>query len=147
MFRNRFILVLGVLSALLVTVAVSRPFASASVSSIAGANDFYERHPNWDSNAIASDYYQRHPELSMSVANAVDAAGDFSLRHPAWVTSVQNIGIPVTSISESLDYFQRHPELNTAGGIAVDMTDYFIRQRELRPATDLIDLSDYFLRH
>jgi hypothetical protein len=147
MFGNRFILVIGVLSALLVTVAVSRPFANASVPNIAGANDFYERHPDWGSNAIASDYYQRHPELSVSAANALDLAGDFALRHPEWSFNMQAVGISMKGGVETSDYFQRHPELNTSAGIAVDMSDYFIRDSELRVPTKLIDLSDYFLRH
>lgn len=114
MFRNRFILTVGVLSLLLVTLAVSRPFTTASVSNIAGANDFYQRHANWGSDTIASDYYQRHPALSASVGNVLDLTADFYQRHPEWAANVQSVAVPVTGISEASDYYLRHPELNAA---------------------------------
>ena len=126
MFKSRFLLVLGVFSLLLATMAVSRPFSSDSISSIEGANDFYQRHPNWNRNLEGSDYYERHPELSGSAVSIADIAGDFALRHPEWTVSVQNEVVPVSGIFEASDYFQRHPEL-------------------FAPAT--IDLSDYFQRH
>jgi len=114
MFKNRFLLILGVFSFVLVTMAISRPFSSDSLSTIEGANDFYQRHPNWNRNTEASDYYERHPELSGSAAPIVDIAGDFALRHPEWTISIQNAAIPVTGNSEASDYFQRHPELSAA---------------------------------
>ena len=40
--------------------AVSRPFSNTSVFSREGANDFYQRHRNWDRNLESSDYYERH---------------------------------------------------------------------------------------
>ena len=140
MFKNRFLLVLGLVSLLLVTMAVSRPFAETRVSSVAGANDFYQRHPGWNRNAEASDYYERHTNL-----NPV-SIGDFALRHPEWVVSVPNAAVPVTGILAPSDYFQRHPTLSLTVANVADLTDYFIRHPELRAATT-IDLSDYFLRH
>ena len=125
MFKNRFLLVLGVLSFLLVTVAVSRPFSSTSVAGIEGANDFYQRHRNWNRNLEASDYYERHPNLSVSAESIADTAGDFALRHPEWTLSLQNAAIPVTGIFEAADYFQRHPELRTPA--TIDFSDYFQR--------------------
>jgi hypothetical protein len=127
MFKNRFLLVLSLSSLLLVTMAVSRPFSNTSVSNIEGANDFYQRHRNWNRNLEASDYYERHPELNSSAASIVDLAGDFALRHPEWTISVQNAGVPATGSLEASDYFQRHPEL--------------------RVPADSIDLSDFFQRH
>lgn len=145
MFKNRFLLVLGVLSLLLVTMAVSRPFSDDSVSSIEGANDFYQRHRNWNRNLEGSDYYERHSEASRA-ASIADTAGDFALRHPVWTINVPNGAIPVARIFEASDYFQRHPELSLPGESAADLSDYFVRHPELRtPVT--IDLSDYFQRH
>lgn len=126
MIKNRFLLVLGVFSLLLVTMAVSRPFSSSAVPSSAGPNDFYQRHRNWNRNLEGSDYIERHPNLGASAASIVDLTGDFALRHPVWNVSLQSAAVPVTGIFEAADYFQRHPELRT-------------------PAT--IDLSDYFQRH
>ena len=124
MFKNRFLLVLGVFSLLLVTMAVSRPFSNSTVSNIEGANDFYQRHRNWDRNLEGSDYIERHP--NRSATPIVDLSGDFALRHPDWTLSPSNAVIPVTGSFEASDYFLRHPELRT-------------------PAT--IDLSDYLQRH
>ena len=99
MFTNRFILVLGVASLLLVTMAVSKPFSKASAEGFNEATDFYQRHPDWtwavnDQNAgnpaagasSFPDYFQRHPELS--------------------APSVVGLG--------ASDYFQRHPELSAS---------------------------------
>jgi hypothetical protein len=47
MFKNRFILMVGVLSVLLVTIAVSNPFSNATPASVSGASDSYQRHPDW----------------------------------------------------------------------------------------------------
>ena len=123
MIKNRFLLVLGVFSLLLVTMAVSRPFSNNTISNIEGANDFYQRHRNWTRNLEGSDYVERHPNRS---AASIDLSGDFALRHPGWTLSIPNAVIPVTGSFEASDYFLRHPELRT-------------------PAT--IDLSDYFQRH
>jgi len=94
MFTNRFILVLGVASLLLVTMAVSKPFSKASPEGFNEATDFYQRHPDWiwgikDQNAAIPetgasafpDYYQRHPELSVSVEMPADTT-DYFFRHP-----------------------------------------------------------------
>lgn len=108
MYKNRSILILGVLSILLVTVAVTSAFykspASVDLSwpprpdyshlneksfrSIAGsqdANDFYQRHPNWTWSVAAaeasSDYFQRHPELSASAAEVSFDLTDYYFRH------------------------------------------------------------------
>jgi hypothetical protein len=125
MFKNRFLLVLAVFSLLLVTMAVSRPFSSASVPTMEGPNDFHQRHRDWNRNLEASDYYERHPEFSGSAA-ITDIAGDFAQRHPEWTISVQNASIPVTVILETSDYFQRHPELRTSNTVS-DLSDYFLR--------------------
>ena len=77
--------------------------------------------------SAVSDYYERHPELRMSGNAVVDLGGDFYLRHPERISTVQNAGIPVTGASEASDYFLRHPEL--------------------RAPIETDDLSDYFLRH
>jgi len=144
MFKNRFLLILGILSMLLVTMAISRPFASAPVTAREGANDFYQRHPGWGRNLAASDYYERHSERNESGSSA-----DFALRHPEWTLNVQNAVIPVTGVLETADYFQRHPGLNLSMPAAstADLTDYFVRHPELRTVNTTIDLSDYFQRH
>ena len=125
MFKNRFLLVLSLFSLLLVTMAVSRPFSSAPVSSVAGANDFYQRHRNWNRNLEASDYYERHPERSESIAVMADSSGDFALRHPEWTIRVQNAEVPVTGNLDTSDYFQRHPAVRTSP--TLDLSDYFLR--------------------
>ena len=147
MFKNRFLLVLGVFSFLLVTMAVSRPFSNDSVSSIAGANDFYQRHRNWNRNLAGSDYYERHSAPSGSTAANADIASDFALRHPEWTVSVPNAAISLTNSFEASDYFQRHPELSLSVESAADLRDYFVRHPELRTPNSTTDLSDYFLRH
>ena len=131
MFKSRFILVLGVLSLVLVTMAVSNPKSNVSPSVDQGASDFYQRHPGWTwavpalaaipvtSDAAFPDYYQRHPELSVSALLGVGAS----------------------------DYFQRHPELTAPAEASVDMTDYYFRQQVLFPAAKTIDLTDYYFRH
>jgi hypothetical protein len=109
MFKNRFILVIGVLALLLVTMAVTYPRTNASLA----ASDFHQRHPEWQwasgvQNAVipvtgisaAPDYYQRHPEF----------------------------GIQVSTMLAASDYFMRHPEL-TESAKPIDLTDYFFRQR------------------
>jgi hypothetical protein len=147
MLKNRVLFVLGVFSLLLVTMAVSRPFTNASIIAREGANDFYQRHRDWNRNLEASDYYERHPELNGLTASIADSAGDFALRHPEWTISVSNATIPVTGIFGASDYFQRHPELSLPIESAADLTDYFTRHPELRTPNTTIDLSDYFLRH
>ena len=80
MFKNRFFLVIGVLSLVLVTMAISNPKSNVSLAADQGASDFYQRHPDWTwasnaqnsvvpvtGNSEASDYFQRHPELSAPV--------------------------------------------------------------------------------
>ena len=144
MFKNRFLLVLGVFSLLLVTMAVSRPFVNNAAPDAAGTNDFYQRHRNWNRNLEGSDYYERHAGSNAAVI--ADIAGDFALRHPGWTVSVQNAAVPVTGVTEASDYFERHPELVLPVKNPADLTDYFLRHPELRaPVTT--DLSDYFLRH
>ena len=123
MFKKSFLLVLGILSILLVTMAVSRPFANESAPGREGANDFYQRHRNWNRDLEGSDYYERHP--NRSAAAIVDLTGDFALRHPDWTLRTSNAIIPVTGIFESFDYFQRHPELRTPE--TIDLSDYFQR--------------------
>ena len=127
MFQNRFLVVIGVISLLLVTMAVSSPRSNASLASDQGASDFYQRHPDWtwivrngnmDSSA-PSDYFQRHPELT--------------------IPSILGLG--------ASDYFMRHPELIASAEASVDMTDYYFRQDALQPSAQAVDLTDYFFRH
>jgi hypothetical protein len=117
MFKNRFILVLGVLSLLLVTMAVSNPFSNSSPVGVEGASDFYQRHPDWtwasrNQNAAVpvtgasdfSDYYQRHPELSAPVEVSIDTT-DFYFRHHGPLSLARLIDLT--------DYFFRHLELKS----------------------------------
>lgn len=147
MLKNRILLLIGVVSLLLVTMAVSRPFTNTAAPDAAGANDFYQRHPNWGRNLEGSDYYERHSDTN--AAAIAESAGDFALRHPAWTVSVPNAVVPVTGILEASDYFQRHPglTLSVPAASAADLSDYFVRHPELRTPATRIDLSDYFLRH
>ena len=132
MFKNRFLLVLGVISLLSVTMAVSYPRSNASSTADQAASDFYQRHPDWtwainDQHAVIPltgdsafpDYYQRHPELSMPAIIGLEAS----------------------------DYFQRHPELTAPTDASVDMTDYYFRQAAIQASARTIDLTDYFFRH
>ena len=148
MFKNRFLLVLGVISLLSVTMAVSYPRSTASQA----ASDFHQRHPNWTwavnapnaaipvtGDSAFPDYAQRHPELSVSPILGLRAS-DYFQRHPELIaTSILGL--------EASDYFMRHPELTVPAEVSVDMTDYYFRLSALQPATNLIDLTDYFFRH
>jgi hypothetical protein len=147
MFKNRFILVLGVVSLLLVTMAVSKPFSAAPTAKelswparpvivrVAAANsatDFYQRHPDWTgtgngqeaaipvaSSLDLSDYYLRHPELRVSTNPAIDTS----------------------------DYYLRHPELSAPSGLMIDMMRFRTLNQNLSSSAKSTDLSDYFLRH
>jgi hypothetical protein len=111
MFKNRFLLVLGVLSVLMVTMAISHPFASAPTVEERSEPPQAVIAPPSDT-ANLSDYYDRHPELQArgETVHLFDTAGDFYQRHPEWTSAGQNIAVPVTGASDYLDYFQRHPE-------------------------------------
>jgi hypothetical protein len=146
MFKNRFLLVLGAISILSVTMAISYPRSNAPLA----ASDFYQRHPAWiwvsnNSNASipvtgaseAVDYFQRHPELRTSIGITIDLT-DYSSRHP-------ELSVSTTDVLAASDYFIRHPELklNVPIEVSTDTTDYFFRQ----PASaKTIDLTDYFFR-
>jgi hypothetical protein len=132
MFKNRFLLVLGLISILSVTLAVSyvRPNAARPVDQ--GASDFYQRHPYWTwtvkgQNGVIPitgasafpDYFQRHPELTVPSILGLDAS----------------------------DYFMRHPKLSASANVSVDMTDYYFRQAASQPPSRNIDPTDYFFRH
>ena len=119
MFKNRFLLVLGVISLLSVTMAISYPRSNSSSTADQAASDFYQRHPDWtwainDQNAVIPltgdsafpDYYQRHPELSVPVEISVDTT-DYYFRHPELSASVKSVDLT--------DYFFRHRELSAAG--------------------------------
>jgi len=114
MFANRFLVVIGVISLLLVTLAVSSPRSHASSTANFIPSDLYQQHPEWwwrttnqnvgipltgSSDNAFPDYYQRHPELSASTILGVGAS----------------------------DYFQRHPELSASVERSIDTTDYFFR--------------------
>jgi hypothetical protein len=132
MFKNRFLLVLGVISLLSVTMAISYPRSNASSTADQAGSDFYQRHPDWtwavnDQNVVIPvtgdsafpDYYQRHPELSVPAVLGLTAS----------------------------DYFQRHPELTAPAEASVDMTDYYFRHAASQSSSRNIDLTDYFFRH
>jgi hypothetical protein len=132
MFKNRLILVLGVISLLSVTMAVSYPRSNSASIADQGTSDFHQRHPDWqwvasDQKAIIPltgdaafpDYYERHPELSVSAIIGLDAS----------------------------DYFQRHPELTAPADASVDTTDYYFRHLGLSASVRSGDLTDYFFRH
>jgi hypothetical protein len=121
MNTNRILLALGVLSMLLVTMAVSYPRTNASLPIGQGASDFYQRHPawTWASRDTTTDYFQRHPELSVTASAPLAAS----------------------------DYFMRHPELTISVAASADLTDYFFRQAALSASGKTIDLTDYFFRH
>jgi len=93
MFKNRFLVVIGVISLLLVTMALSNPRPSSSRPADLGASDFYQRHPDWTwvvnpQNAVIPvtgasafpDYFQRHPELMNPVEDSIDTT-DYFFRH------------------------------------------------------------------
>ena len=129
MFKNRVLVMIGVVSLLLVTKAVSTPRSKVSLATDRGASDFYQRHPDWTwainpqnasipvtGDSAFPDYYQRHQELRTRGILGLGAS----------------------------DYFQRHPELIAPAEASVDMTDYFFRH----PApSKTLDLTDYFFRH
>ena len=113
MQNNRFILVVSILSLLLVTMAVSKPFSKAAPERINEASDFYQRHPDWtwkinDTNAVIPvtgnsafpDYYQRHPELRAPSEMSIDTT-DYVFRHPELLVPVRQIDLT--------DYYFRHP--------------------------------------
>jgi hypothetical protein len=123
-FKNRFLLVLSIVSLLLVSMAISSFRSNApSSTGIAAASDFYQRHPDWTwaipaaEVAAPSDYFQRHPELTVAAILGLDAS----------------------------DYFQRHPESIAPAEISADMTDYYFRQQAQN--RNGADLTDYYFRH
>jgi len=93
MYTNRFILVLGLLSMLLVGMAVTQSRSLVSSATGQAASDFYQRHLDWtweldDQEAVIPltgdsafpDYFQRHPELNISVQRSIDTT-DYFFRH------------------------------------------------------------------
>ena len=91
MYINRFIL--GLLSMLLVGMAVSqsRPLVSSATGQ--AASDFYQRHPDWTweinnhdavipltGDSAFPDYFQRHAELNIPVERSIDTT-DYFFRH------------------------------------------------------------------
>ena len=115
MNKNRIILFVGLLSVLLVAMAVSRP-----LSNIPTAEELsWPPRPVMVSGVdetLLSDYHER--QAAMSVAEVAD----FYQRHPDWV-SIQQAVIPVVGSSETSDYFQRHRELSTPA--ETDRTDLY----------------------
>ena len=99
MFKNRFVLIVALLSVLMATVAVSSSFSGATkldgineprrpvIVPVTGAEDF-------------SDYYQRHRELRPAAGMTVDTT-DYFLRHPELRTSTKPVDLT--------DYYFRHP--------------------------------------
>jgi len=108
MFKNRFLVILGAISLLLVTMAVSKPLSNASPD----ASDFHQRHLDWtwainDQNVVIPvtgdsaflDYDQRHPELSAPAEVSVDVT-DYFDRHIASQSSPKTVDLA--------DYFFHH---------------------------------------
>src|SRR5262245_2908711 len=134
MFKNRSLLVLGVISILSVTMAVSYARPNAPLPADLAGTDFYQRHPDWtwtvrNANAVGSsapsDYFQRHPELTVPSILGLGAS-DYFMRHPELTTPILGL--------EASDYFQRHPELIVPSvGISVDLTDYYFRHPAMQP--------------
>ena len=125
MFKNRFLLSLGIVSLVLVSLAISSFRNNASLSNRDAANDFAQRHSNWSWSAVApaaaySDYSQRHPELSNLTALG-QGASDYYERHA-------NQKNPLVQERDNSDYFLRHPELSaSAATVSIDLTDYYFR--------------------
>jgi hypothetical protein len=135
MFQNRFLVVTGVISFLLVTLAVSSPRSHASATANLIPSDLYQQQPErWWLNTkrnvgvpltviiddAITDYYQRHPELT----------------------------VPSLIGQGASDYFQRHPELTAPAEAALDTTDYYFRHLELQGLSiSDRDMTDYFFRH
>jgi hypothetical protein len=123
MFKSRFLLGLGIISLVLVSLAISSFRTNASLSNRDAASDFALRHSNWSWSAAASpvaysDYAQRHPELSNLAAQG---ASDYYERHPNQTNLV--VRGPDTS-----DYALRHPEFSvSAAAASIDLTDYYFR--------------------
>jgi hypothetical protein len=122
MFKNRFRLVLGLISLAVVSLAISSFRSNGSLSDLEAASDFYQRHPDWtwmvhNPAVDFPDYFQRHPERT----------------------------IPSTLEMGASDYFQRHPELTARPDASSDLSEYYFRQQALkRPGSDS---TDYYFRH
>ena len=134
MFKNRFLLVLGVISLLSVTMAVAYPGSNTSFTVDQTDSDFYQRHPNWtwavnDQNVVIPatdnfafpDYYRRHRELTIPSSLGLGAS-DYFMRHP-------ELSISTGDALAASDYFMRHPEAKILTQPSADLTDYFFRQR------------------
>ena len=124
MFKNRFVLVLGFVSLLLVSMVVSgfQKGNDSLKSDQEAASDFHQRHPGWTwavraPAAAASDYFQRHPELSRPAILGVAAS----------------------------DYFQRHPGLTVPADASADLSEYYFRQQSMKRTGS--DFTDYHFRH
>jgi hypothetical protein len=111
MFKNRFLLILGALSLLLLALAVVEPLSKPA--RLEAASDFYQRHPDWiwetsneniliplTGDAAFPDYYERHPGLSAAAEISVDTT-DYVFRH-------QELFSPARLI-DLTDYYFRHP--------------------------------------
>jgi|GEM_PF-1512769 len=150
MFKNRFLLILGVISLVLVTMAVAYPQSDASLAADQTDSDFHQRHPDWtwtvkDPNAAIAvtgasafpDYFRRHPELSVSPILGRDAS-DYFQRHTELIT-------PSILGREASDYFMRHPEVTASAEVSVDLTDYYFRHAPSLPSSTEQALRDYQL--
>jgi hypothetical protein len=139
MFKNRFLLVLSLISLLSVTLAVSyaRPDAPRSVDQ--GPSDFYQRHPDWAwtvrsgntvGSAELSDYFQRHPELISPAKSNVDLT-DYYFRHPELIPAAKTIDHIAASKYE--DRYDRMNVLPDADGLynASKYEDRYDRMNDL----------------
>ena len=125
MFKNRSILVLGVLSMLLVAIAIPESFVST----------------------LPLEELSWPPRPILIPATDANSLSDYHERHPEWVSSDPEAAVPVTGISDLSDYYLRHPELNMPVDAIADTSDHFLRHPELRAPVQSEDITDYFLRH
>jgi hypothetical protein len=99
MFTNRFLLVIGILSLLLVSLAAASPLTNDPVDT------------SWPPRP---DYSHLNEKPMVSVPNI-----DFYQRHPEWTWVSRD------AASDLTDYFFRQELL--PAGVSIDLTDYFFR--------------------
>jgi hypothetical protein len=127
MFKNRFLLVLGLISLMLVSLAISSFRNNASLSEREAAWVIAERRTDAAAPAVvdsisiskrqaAWDFADRHTDWNWSAISEREAAWSLAERH---VDGAAPAGV-------YLDYAQRHPELS-ATAASIDLTDYYFR--------------------
>lgn len=104
MFKNRFLFVPGVLSVLLLGVAVTVSFAMYPTAEEVGWPARSILVPVTGADAL-SDYYQRHSERNSSAVNS-DGASDYFTRHPEMRGGLATFVVPASqgsTIDECFD--------------------------------------------